>query len=99
MLIKAGVDISRLKPPIRKRLSDVGYCYKAIGEEMIITGTYDGNHSDGSLHYADLAVDFRYPTKMSEEFREDFMNCFGPDYDISFETRHIHVEYDPKPVS
>lgn len=95
MLLKAGVDISRLKPPIRKTLSAVGYCYKAIAEQMIITSTYEGDHGDGSLHYADLAVDFAYPSKMSDEFRDDFKNCFGPYYDIVFEATHIHVEYDP----
>lgn len=96
MLIKAGVDISRLKPPIRKRLSDVGYCYKAIGEQMIVTSTYEGDHGDGSLHYADLAIDFAYPVKMSDEFRDSFNDCFGVAYDVVFEVNHIRVEYDPK---
>ena len=96
MLIKAGVDISRLKPPIRKRLSCVNGIYDAAGENMIITSTYEGNHGAGSLHYADLAVDFGYPTIMNADFMIDFKACFHGDYDIVPEKDHIHVEYDPK---
>jgi len=96
MLIKAGVDISRLKPPIRKRLLDLGYVYKSIAEEMIITSTYEGTHGDGSLHYADLAIDLAYPKKMSDEFRDDIKNCFGTSFDVVFEANHIHIEFDPK---
>jgi hypothetical protein len=96
MLIKAGVDISRLKPPIRKKLSQVYAMYKVLGEHMIITCTYDGNHSAGSLHYADLGIDLAYPLKMSEEFKDALEIVFGPDYDIVYEQSHIHIEYDPR---
>ena len=96
MLIKAGVDISRLKPPIRKKLSKVHTVYRLIGEHMIVTSTYEGNHSSGSLHYAHLAIDLSYPLNMSEEFKDDLKIVFGPDYDIVFEESHIHIEYDPK---
>jgi hypothetical protein len=96
MLIKAGVDISRLKPPIRKKLSKVHALYEALGEHMIITCAYDGNHLAGSFHYAHLAIDLAYPLKMSNSFRDDLKAVFGPDYDIVFEQNHIHIEYDPK---
>lgn len=58
MLIKAGVDISRLRPEIRKKLTEIERIVDAVGrEELVITSTYESNHSAGSLHYADLAVD------------------------------------------
>ncbi len=96
MLIKAGVDISRLTPPIRSRLACVDRVYLAIGEEMIITSTYEGNHGAGSLCYADLAIHFAYPLKMDSKFMNDFRGCFGPDYGIVPEQDYIYVEFDPK---
>ncbi len=96
MLIKAGVDISRLLPPIRKRLACVSLAYVDIGEHMIITSANEGTHGAGSLHYANLAIDFGYPVKMDDEFMSTFKRCFTPDYDIVPEKDHIHVEYDPK---
>ena len=96
MLIKAGVDISRLKPCIRKRLSCVGRVYKAHGEQMVITSTYEGTHGDGSLHYSNEAVDFGNPEEPTHGFVADFRGCFGGAYDIVFGNDHIHVEFDPK---
>lgn len=40
MLIKAGVDISRLKPEIRKRLTGIQMLVKKYGDdELVITST------------------------------------------------------------
>lgn len=96
MLIKAGVDISRLKPPIRKKL----WVIKTIAEEtgsleLIITSTYEGTHAANSLHYANLAMDIRrgpQPAKTTKRLRF----ILGDDYDIVAEKDHIHIEYDPK---
>jgi len=96
MLIKAGVDISRLQPPIRKRLGCVSGVFLSVGEEMVITSTYEGNHGAGSLHYANLGVDFGYPSKMNDDFMARFRDCFSSDYDVVAEQDHIHVEFDPK---
>lgn len=96
MLIKAGVDISRLRPEIRKKLTAIERIVDAIGqEELVITSTYEGNHSAGSLHYADLAVDVRRtnrPDVVCQEIRREL----GQDYDVVLENNHIHIEYDPK---
>jgi len=96
MLIKAGVDISRLRPEIRKKLNEIARRVWSIEEEeLIITSTYEGSHSEGSLHYADLAVDIRQH-KHGTLVRQELRYNLGDDYDIVLEAEHIHIEYDPK---
>ena len=96
MLIKAGVDISRLKPEIRKKQNEIARIVWSIEkEELVITSTYEGTHSEGSLHYADLAEDIRRHKK-GQEVRDELKNKFGMDYDVVLEDDHIHIEYDPK---
>lgn len=95
MLIKAGVDISRLRPEIRKKLTDIERIVDAIErKELVITSTYEGNHSAGSLHYANLAVDIRTFKKLSDVKRE-IARALGPDYDVICYETHVHIEYDP----
>jgi len=96
MLLKAGVDISRLRPEIRKKLNAINQVYVQIGEsEMVVTSTYEGNHSPGSLHYANLAIDLRLPANYKRVARA-IQTVLGSDYDVVIETSHIHIEYDPK---
>ena len=96
MLIKAGVDISRLKRPIRRILGPVAVIVWGIErQELVITSTYEGNHSEGSLHYCNEAVDIR-TWKKPREVRDDIKRELGDDYDVIFEGNHIHIEYDPK---
>ena len=104
MLLKAGVDISRLKPQIRKKLPIIADLFERhTNGEFVVTSTYEGTHSEGSLHYADLAVDGRSSStnggafsgetlRLVDELKEEL----GPDYDIINEGTHIHIEYDPK---
>ena len=96
MLLKAGVDISRLRPEIRKKLTVLCYVLKKYGDmELVITSTYEGNHSPGSLHYANLAIDIRRP-KGYALIRDQIKEHLGDDYDVVAEKDHIHIEYDPK---
>lgn len=96
MLIKAGVDISRLKPCIRKKLRKIESIICAItGEEMVVTSTYEGTHSASSLHYCDEAVDVRSLNKRSQVWGE-IKRELGDDYDVLLFVSHIHIEYDPK---
>ncbi len=96
MLIKAGVDISRLRPEIRKRLSRIAMIIHECNEgEMVITSTYEGNHSEGSLHYANLAVDIRKNVKKPNSVKE-IKQMLGRDYDVIEYETYFHVEYDPK---
>ena len=96
MLIKAGVDISRLRPEIRKKLNEIARRVWSIEkEELVITSTYEGSHSEGSLHYANLAVDIRRHKK-GQKVRAELRDKFGMDYDIVLLPDHIHIECDPK---
>ena len=96
MLIKAGVDISRLKRPIRRALNKIAAVVWAIErEELVITSTYEGNHSPSSLHYCDEAVDIRLWGK-ARKCRDEIKRQLGHDYDVIVESDHIHIEYDPK---
>jgi hypothetical protein len=96
MLIKAGVDISRLRPEIRKKLDMIAWrVWEIEHEELVVTSTYEGSHSEGSLHYADLAVDIR-GHKNAMQVMVKLRKELGKDYDIVFESDHIHIEYDPK---
>ena len=96
MLIKAGVDISRLRPEIRKKLTRMAVIiYECNEGEMVITSTYEGNHSEGSLHYANLAVDIRKNTAKPLSVKE-IRRELGRDYDVIEYETYVHVEYDPK---
>jgi len=96
MLIKVGVDISRLRPEIRKKLSNIASIMWACdSQELVITSTYEGNHSEGSLHYAHLAIDIRRDQATTYSFPE-IKRSLGKDYDVILEPDHIHIEYDPK---
>ena len=55
MLIKAGVDISRLRPEIRRKQNLIArIVWEIEREELVVTSTYEGTHSEGSLHYVDI---------------------------------------------
>ena len=99
MLLKAGVDISRLNPEIRRTLTPLEKLYRARAEqEIIITSTYEGNHLPSSLHYHNDAIDIRWP--VGEQRRKELVNrikeMLGKDFDVVSELNHIHIEYDPK---
>jgi len=96
MLIKAGVDISRLNREIRRALSKVDKLLKGFDQEIIITSTYEANHGAGSLHYSNDAFDVRYPDPPVEEVISLISVNLGMDYDVVKEGNHIHVEWDPQ---
>jgi len=95
MLIKAGVDISRLERRTRNGLKIVAAVLSQYGEEIIITSTYEGNHGPGSLHYANQAFDIRTPDKETTALSIELMTMLGSDFDVVAEDTHIHIEYDP----
>ena len=96
MLIKAGVDISRLKPEIRKKLNVMAQIvWEREKQELVITSTYEGVHSASSLHYTHLAVDIRSGDH-KDEVKDWLDKWLGKDYDIVLEGDHIHIEFDPK---
>ena len=98
MLIKAGVDISRLNPQIRRALTPLSRLWGDEKRELVVTSTYEGNHMPSSLHYHNDAVDLRWPVFGDEQkpFIEKVKRELGNDFDVVAEGTHIHVEYDPK---
>ena len=100
MLLKLGVDISRLKRPIRRKLNAIDRHFFLNNHEAVITSTYEGTHSPSSLHYCNLAIDLRLPTGMLNheliEFVDGLKKEIGKLFDVLLERDHIHIEYDPK---
>jgi len=96
MLIKAGVDISRLNREIRRSLNKVEDVFNKYDEELIITSTFEGNHSTGSLHYANEAYDTRLPKYKRVEIKQEIGEALGNRFVVLLEANHIHIGYDPK---
>lgn len=96
MLVKAGVDISRLRRDIRRAVGEVSEYLARSGAELVITSTYEGNHMAGSLHYADAAFDFRRYADQTGEYFKTLAERLGFDFDMVVYEDKVHVEYDPK---
>lgn len=96
MLIKAGVEISRLNREIRRSLSKVQAVLNNYQEELVITSTFDGSHGEGSLHYSNDAYDMRLPSHDVLIIVQEIIETLGVKYDVAHEGNHIHIEYDPK---
>lgn len=66
-----------------------------------VTSANDSRHKDTSLHYENQAFDIRIYNIIGDVHREArdwavrLQEALGPDYDVLYETTHIHVEYDP----
>jgi len=96
MLVKAGVDISRLKRKIRRTLCVVHSVFAKHGIEMVIVSTYEGNHSPCSLHYANDAYDVRWKVEYPSEMIDEIRKKLGKDFNVVLEKDHLHIEYNPK---
>jgi len=95
MLIKLGVDISRLNNQIRRSLNKIDTVFNNCGFESVITSTYEGSHSPSSLHYTNNAIDIRTPSANVDKVINNLRSRLGSDFDIVLEPTHIHIEYDP----
>ncbi|MBA7610716.1 hypothetical protein ES703_17928 [subsurface metagenome] len=96
MLIKTGVDISRLNRPIRRALNPISQWFQAYNEELVIISTYEGDHSPSSLHYCNDAIDVRFPRQQNKDLFKNLARELGKKFDVVVESDHIHIEYDPK---
>jgi hypothetical protein len=92
MLLKLGVDISRLADQVRRALATIDRVFQKAGEEAVITSTYEGTHGPASLHYANRAIDLRLP---KADLIPELTHELGPAFDVVRESTHIHIEYDP----
>jgi len=93
--MKAGVYIDRLKRQCRRVLPRLVAIYAKYGYDLIITSTYEGTHSPGSLHYCDEAFDIDDPPDHLEPIMIEIKEALGPKFDVIYEKNHIHIEYDP----
>jgi len=107
MLVKLGVYYNKLKRPIRRAMNIVDQVFiDMTGREAVLTSTNEGDHSPSSLHYDNLAMDFRMKDIPFEkrdsirlEVRKRLRDQFGAlKYDVVFSEYDtaLHVEYDPK---
>lgn len=96
MLIKAGVDISRLNREIRRALAITQDVLNEWEIEIVVTSTYEGNHGVGSLHYGNDAIDIRKPENYRSFVKDLLKERLGKEYDVVEEKHHVHIEYDPK---
>lgn len=97
--LKPGVRINGLKPEILLAIQIVHSVFVANKKNCVITSCVEGQHSRGSKHYSGNAIDVRtrhlLPTER-EAIEADCRESLGAEYDVVFETTHLHIEYDPK---
>lgn len=104
--VKSGsVRISELDARMGPVIAAVAQAARTLGlPTPVITSGNDSRHSDGSLHYANKALDFRgnnISTADGQRFEAEVKRILGSDYFVDFETfrnssnNHLHVEFDP----
>jgi hypothetical protein len=91
-----GVDTKRLRKEIRQALFVAEFVYERHGESLVLLHTYDGQHKTGSLHYKHRAVDLGLPGGIRYPIEEELNLILGSEYDVIFESDHVHIEWDPK---
>jgi hypothetical protein len=97
--LKNGVSINGIGPNIIAVLAPAALIWERHGQELVVTSGTDGDHSEGSLHYVGLALDFRtryFGLDQSFEVAADLRKALGMDYDIVLHSSHLHIEWDPK---
>jgi hypothetical protein len=75
--------------------------HSAVGADMMITACIDGVHGVTSKHYPKTcgALDLR-TSHLQQTHVQAIIGAMerelGKDFDVIYETDHIHAEYDPK---
>ena len=90
MKTKPGASLEGAQPVLLDGLAKLDALWLKHGMELIVTAGTDGKHRVGSLHYLGLAADLRFP------LRDEIRAALGPDWDVVWESDHVHVEFDPK---
>lgn len=99
MHIKAGVKLIGAKPELLIGLMIVRDVFMKYNVDLTLTAITDGKHSRGSLHYAGYAADLRtrdIAKELIPKIIEDSKISLGDEFDIIFESTHIHLEWQPK---
>lgn len=98
--IKQGVKLIGIKPEMTFAAIIVDQVYTQYNiQDCVITSGLDGQHKPHSKHYTGEALDFRtrnMPDNIAVLITDVAQQRLGENYDIIFETDHIHCEYDPK---
>lgn len=101
--VKPGVSIRGLRPETLFAIERVNEVFRDMGYPVTtITSGTDGSHSNGSLHYAGCAVDFRIrhiEVEKLEPIRAEISRRLGAEFDVVLEggaQPHYHVEFQPK---
>lgn len=108
VVLKAGVSLAGLKPPMLEALAKIAAVARTQGREsIVVTSTTEGVHKGSaerqSLHYTGLAADIRVDPATPEKnaaFAAAVRAALGSGYDVVYgnvdHLNHIHIEYDPK---
>lgn len=103
--IKKGVKLTGIKPEIVLAAYIMDQVYSQYGiPDCVITSGLDGTHMKHSKHYTGEAFDFGvkqtpttyYADNLLYKIVDAVQMRLGENYDVIFETNHIHCEYDPK---
>jgi len=105
MKVKKTVEVKGLTNQILIAWMVSKWVYFELGlNNHAMTSGSGGRHSYGSLHFNGNAIDIRskdnegvYFTKsFGDKVAETIASRLPNDYDIIFETNHIHMEWQPK---
>lgn len=98
--IKEGVELRGMSQYIWDAVYVAKEIYRKHGLHLTITSGLEGVHSSTSLHYVGLAVDLRTSNIQSRDhaiqITEEIREALGSDYQVIYESNHIHIEYDPR---
>ena len=98
--IKDGVRLNpQLAMAVLVMVAD--QCFTEEGYACILTSGRDGDHQFGSLHFSDLALDFRTTAQGMEEeeitrVASKMRERLGEQYDVVIGRINIHAEFQPK---
>jgi hypothetical protein len=100
--VKPGAVIKELNSALCHVAYSVWFVWREYGLTAMLTSGNDSKHMEGSLHYKNLAWDFRiWGIPNPQEARDKLhklLNTKGNDYDVVLESDHLHIEYDVKDV-
>ena len=95
--LKPGVKIDKLKPQMALALPIISSIYAKYGYDTIVTSGNDGTHSNLSLHYEGLALDFRTRHVKTDDLGPivaEIRQALDGEFDVVRETTHVHCEWD-----
>lgn len=98
--IKPGVVFKEINERLFHVCITAWMVFQKYGVTPVITSANDSKHLPNSLHYSNMAWDFRVwglpdPQAVVRELNQ-MLNIKHHDYDVIFEKDHIHIEFDPK---